>query len=65
MIIKKPNNLEEAIAEVPEAKTDIQGSIDSIMSAISYLGDAAKEGNQVAKDAIADLSVVLLDLKSL
>ena len=36
---------------------------EHIMCAISALGDKAKNGDTLAKDVIANLSVVLFDLK--
>lgn len=50
--------------QTAEAVTDInkyQASIDYIKAAIGCLGEIASE-DEVAKDAIANLSVVLLDL---
>ena len=36
---------------------------EHIMCAISALGDKAKSGDTTARDAVANLSVVLFDLK--
>ena len=41
-----------------------QCAIDNIMNAIECLGDLAKGNDNIARDAIANLSVGLLDLKS-
>ena len=40
-----------------------QCAIDNIMNAIDCLGELAQSDDQIARDAIANLSVVLLDLK--
>ena len=51
-----------------EASADDKGyaeAIDYIKSAIAALGESARtKGDAIAKEAIANLSVVLLDLKS-
>lgn len=50
-------------------KSDVRASknrdeaIDYIMSAISVLGNSAIDGDEIAKDAIANLGVIVLDLK--
>lgn len=47
---------------VTEVKNKYQDSIDYIKAAIDNLGTMAEE-DSTARDAIANLSVVLLDLK--
>ena len=39
-------------------------AINSIHRAIDQLGDLARDGDEVAKDAIANLSVILFDLQN-
>ena len=40
-----------------------QEALDYINSAIQALGDAAKNGDSLAKESIANLGVIMLDLK--
>lgn len=47
---------------VTEVKSKYQDTIDYIKAAIDSLGNIAQD-DDLAKDAIANLSVVLLDLK--
>lgn len=47
---------------VTEVKSKYQATIDYIKAAIDSLGSIAQD-DDLAKDAIANLSVVLLDLK--
>ena len=47
---------------VTEGKSKYQDTIDYIKAAIDSLGNIAQD-DDLAKDAIANLSVVLLDLK--
>lgn len=42
---------------------DKQEAIEYIKSAISVLGNSAINGDSTSKDAIANLSVILFDLK--
>lgn len=53
----------EGIQELPQTEQSIYGdACQNILNAINCLADKA-ENDQIAKDAIANLSVVLLDLK--
>jgi len=53
----------EGIQELPESCVSIYGdACDNIMQAIKCLAENA-ENDEIARDAIANLSVVLLDLK--
>ena len=62
---KKRVVAEEMILDLEmENISPYQAGIDFIMNAIDCLGEAAKSGDEKARDAIANLSVVLLDLKS-
>ena len=45
------------------ANTDKKEAVEYIRSAISVLGNSAIKGDAQSKDAIANLSVILFDLK--
>lgn len=62
MKIKKSDTVK---VNTPEsvAAADHKEAKECILSAIHILGNAAKADDKVAKEAIANLSVVLLDLK--
>lgn len=47
----------------PNTCNDKEQAIEYILSAIHALGESALEGDEIAKDSIANLGVVLLDLK--
>lgn len=64
MKIKKQNsNVNAATNTQSKDKNVYSEAIDYIQSAISSLGLAAKDGDTLAKESIANLSVVLFDLK--
>lgn len=44
-------------------ESSYQNAINSIRNAIDSLGTVAKSGDSLAKDAIANLSVILFDLQ--
>lgn len=46
-----------------QSSSDYNKAMEHIMCAISALGDKAKSGDSTARDAVANLSVVLFDLK--
>ena len=46
-----------------QSSSDYNKAMEHIMCAISALGDKAKSGDNTARDAVANLSVVLFDLK--
>ena len=46
-----------------QSSSDYNKAMKHIMCAISALGDKAKSGDNTARDAVANLSVVLFDLK--
>ena len=46
-----------------QSNKDYDKAMEHIMCAISALGDKAKSGDSTARDAVANLSVVLFDLK--
>ena len=46
-----------------QSNTGYDKATEHIMCAISALGDKAKSGDTTARDAVANLSVVLFDLK--
>lgn len=50
-------------ASTDKPAVDYSEAIDFIKSAIDALGDLAETGDALAKESIANLSVVLLDLK--
>ena len=52
----------EPVAEVAVAECKYQAVIDLISAAIESLAEIAKD-DQIAKDSIANLGVVMLDLK--
>ena len=60
MKISKNNTPINASINIPDSK--YAESIEYIKSAISALGAVAKDDN-IAKEAIANLSVILLDLQ--
>lgn len=45
------------------AVSPYQCAVDNIMNAIECLGTLAQSGDEVARESITNLSVVLLDLK--
>ena len=51
------------VTRVIVANTDKQEAVEYIRSAISVLGNSAIKGDTQSKDAIANLSVILFDLK--
>lgn len=61
--IKSSELLEEVSLEFQQV-SPYQCAIDNIYNAIECLGQSAKADDNLAKEAIANLSVVLLDLKS-
>lgn len=46
-----------------QASTDVAEAKKYIKCAIDVLGKSAKSGNEVSRDAIANLSVILFDIK--
>ena len=63
MKIKKTQKSSVDVVEAtskPDARSE---AISYIKSAIEVLGDSAKSGDILAKESIANLSVVLFDLK--
>ena len=63
MRIKK-NNVEAATVVASEStEAKYADAIASIRSAIEALGSAAKSGDELAKEGIANLSVILFDLQ--
>lgn len=65
MTIKKrrPANTAKGSHTNINAKTNYDEAIDYIKCAISALGKSAKASDSVARESIANLSVVLMDLK--
>ena len=61
--IKSSEMVEEVSMEF-QSVSPYQCAIDNIYNAIECLGEAAKAEDSLAREAIANLSVVLLDLKS-
>ena len=62
-----PEVAEVIVAEEPAADNCCESckqAICHVQSAIECLAECAKNGDQVARENIANLSVVLLDLKS-
>lgn len=63
MRIKK-NNVEAATVVASEStEAKYADAIASIRSAIEALGSVAKSGDELAKESIANLSVILFDLQ--
>lgn len=63
MRIQKSNSKVGANRSKVAAKTQYDKATAAIMCAIEALGNEAKAGDGKAKDAIANLSVVMFDLK--
>ena len=65
MRIRKNNTQVTAAADtqIVEKVPTYDDAIVAIRSAIEALGDAAKAGDTLAKESIANLSVVLFDLQ--
>lgn len=63
MRIKKSDTVKANIRTKSVSIENHSEAKECIMSAIHILGNAAKADDKVAKEAIANLSVVLLDLK--
>lgn len=70
MIIKKNQKVTAGKELKIQKKRDVKASTDSraeaqkyIKCAIDALGASAKSGDTIARDALANLSVILFDLK--
>ena len=57
------SSVERPVHKKIAANTDKQEAVEYIRSAISVLGNSAIKGDAQSKDAIANLSVILFDLK--
>ena len=57
------SNAERPASKRVIANTDKQEAVEYIRSAISALGNSAIKGDTQSKEAIANLSVILFDLK--
>ena len=58
-----PSTVKAAAEPAVEKKADYSDAIAAIRSAIEALGDVAKSGDTLARESIANLSVILFDLQ--
>ena len=63
MKIMKSKSTVKSATDATVSKSDYAEAINNIQSAIQALSKAAQDGDTLAKESIANLSVVLFDLK--